>query len=54
LLGKIFNKGQSAGNFMGQNESDLSIFKHKGSSETTREINNNNNYTHYLKDDFKF
>lgn len=54
LLGKIFNKGQSAGNFMGQNESDLSIFKHKGSSETTREINNNNNYTNYIKDDFKF
>ncbi len=53
LLGKIFNKGQSAGNFMRQNESDLSIFKHKGSSETTREINNNN-YTNYLKYDFKF
>ena len=52
LLGKIFNKGQFAGNFMRQNDSDLYVFKNKGSSETAREINNN--YTDYLKDNFKF
>ena len=50
LLGKILDKGQSARNFMGLNEGDLSI-QHKGSSETTCEIDNNNIY---LKDEFKY
>lgn len=50
LLGKILGKGQSARNFMGLNEGDLSI-EHKGSSETRCEIDNNNVY---LKDDFKY
>lgn len=50
LLGKILGKGQSARNFMGLNEGDLSI-QHKGSSETTCEIDNNNIY---LKDEFKY
>ena len=50
LLGKILGKGQSARNFMGLNEGDLSI-EHKGSSETTCGIDNNNVY---LKDEFKY
>ena len=50
MLGKILGKGQSARNFMGLNEGDLSI-QHKGSSETTCEIDNNNIY---LKDEFKY
>ncbi len=54
LLGKIQYKGQSARNFMGQNEGDLSIIKHKESSETTCKINNNNVYLKNLNDEFKF
>nr|YP_313631.1 LAGLIDADG homing endonuclease [Epidermophyton floccosum]AAW78237.1 LAGLIDADG homing endonuclease [Epidermophyton floccosum] len=50
LLGKILGKGQSARNFMGQIKGDLSI-QHKGSSETTCEIDNNNIY---LKNEFKY
>jgi hypothetical protein len=53
LLGKILDKGQFARNFMGQNEEGLSI-KHKGSSETTCEIDNNNVYLKNLKDEFKY
>ena len=53
LLGKILDKGQSARNFMGQNERDLSI-KHKGSSETKCEIDNNNVYKKKLNDEFKY
>jgi hypothetical protein len=55
LLGKIQDKRQSARNFMGQNEGGLSI-KHKGSSETTCEIDNNYNNVYFknLKDEFKY
>jgi hypothetical protein len=49
LFGKILGMGQYAKNFMGQIKRDLSI-KHKGFSETTREINNNI----YIKDEFKY
>ena len=54
LLGKILYKGQPARNFMGQTEGGLSI-KHKGSSETICEIDNNDNnvYKKNLKDEFK-
>jgi hypothetical protein len=52
LLGKILNKGQPAINFMGQTEEGAS-FKHKGYSETTREIDNNV-YFKNLKDEFKY
>jgi hypothetical protein len=54
LFGKIQDKGQSASNFVGQSEGDLPNFKHKGSSETTREINNNNVYLKKLDEKFKF
>lgn len=55
LLGKILDKGQSARNFMGENEGVFSI-KHKGSSETTCEIDNkdDNVYLKNLKDEFKY
>ena len=53
LLGKILNLGQSAGNFVGQNKIGLSNIKCKGSSETTREINNNV-YSKLLDNNFKF
>lgn len=54
LFGKIQDKGQSARNFMGQNKWELSKFKHKGSSETIREINNNNVYLIKLDEKFKY
>jgi len=53
LFGKILGKGQSAGNLMGQNERGLSS-QHKGTSETTCEIDNNNVYNKKLNDEFKF
>lgn len=53
LFGKIQYKGQPAINFMGHPEGDLSI-KHRGYSETIREINNNNVFFFKLNDKFKY
>ena len=52
LLGKILSKGQSAGNFLDYIDQDM-VIKHKGSSETKREINNDV-YSKKLNENFKF
>ena len=52
LLGKILSEGQSAGNFLDYINEDM-VIKHKGSSETTREINNDI-YSEKLDYNFKF